>query len=157
MKKILVNVDSCSGCRRCEVLCAFAHENQFRPSIARINVVKEDIWGFDLPVFCSHCEDCSAVKNCPSKALYRNAKGLITVNEKNCSGCGNCVITCRLQAVRLDPGKQTPLLCDMCNGKVLCVQKCPTKALSYTDKAAKKLSPPGKVMKTTLRRWRIIA
>ena len=157
MKRILVNVDHCSGCRRCEVLCAFVHENQFRPSAARINVVKEDIWGFDLPVLCNHCEDCAIVNDCPAEALYRNANGLITVDEEKCSGCGKCARTCPLHAIRLHPDRLTPLLCDLCSGKPLCAEKCPTKALIYADTEAPKLQPPEKVMKNTLKRWRMSA
>lgn len=156
MKRIIVNVDSCSGCRRCEVICAFTHENQFRPSVSRITVLKEDIWGFDLPVLCDHCVDCTAIEKCPSKALYRNAKGLIAVEEEKCSGCGNCVRACRLNAIRLHPDKYTPLLCDLCGGKPLCLEKCPTNALTYTETTVPKL-PPDELMKTTLKRWKLIA
>lgn len=157
MKRITVNVDSCSGCRRCELICAFAHEKKFRPSVSRIGVVKEDLWGFDLPVFCNHCDDCTAVENCPSKALRRNAMGMITVNEQRCSGCGNCVKNCRLSAIRLHPDKHVPLFCDLCNGKPSCIEKCPTKALTFTETDGQKLQPWEEVMKTTLKRWRTIA
>ncbi len=157
MKRITVNVDNCSGCRRCEILCASAHGDKFRPSVARISVMKEDIWGFDLPVFCSHCEDCTAIESCPSKALHRNAEGLITLDEGRCSGCGNCETNCRLHAIRLHPDRQTPLLCDLCNEKPVCVKKCPTKALSYTDAAPQNPLPPSEVLKSALKRWKMLA
>jgi Fe-S-cluster-containing hydrogenase component 2 len=157
VKRITVNVDSCSGCRCCELICAFAHENQFKPSVSRISVVKEDAWGFDIPVFCAHCDDCTAAENCPSRALYRNAMGLITVDEQRCSGCGNCVKICSLNAIRLHPDKHMPLLCDLCGGKPLCIEKCPTKALTYTDTSKQALQRSEEIMKTALKRWRIVA
>lgn len=156
MKRIKVNVDACSGCRRCELICAFSHEKEFRPSLSRIKVVKEDSWGFDFPVLCDHCEDCPAMESCPSEALKRNTLGLITVNNERCSGCENCVRTCRLGAIRLHPDKHVPLLCDMCGGKPLCVDKCPTKALTYTEKSENQ-SRRDEVMKTTLKKWRMVA
>ena len=157
MKRIAVNVDNCSGCRRCEILCAWAHENQFRASVARVNVIKEDIWGFDFPVFCSHCEDCTAMKSCPSKALRRDAKGLITLNEHKCRSCGNCETNCRLHAIRLHPDKKVPLICDLCNGKPICVEKCPTEALTYVDAAPQNPMPSSEVLKCSLKRWKMLA
>jgi carbon-monoxide dehydrogenase iron sulfur subunit len=156
MKRISVNVDTCSGCRRCELTCAFAHEKKFRPSVSRINVVKEDSWGFDFPILCVHCDDCPAMENCPSEALYRNAAGLVAVDEERCSGCGNCVKACRLAAIRLHPDKHTPLLCDLCGGKPQCIEKCPTSALVCTETAGSQ-SRREEVMKTTLRRWGMVA
>ncbi len=156
MKRILVNVDRCSGCRRCEVLCGFAHENQFRSSVARVHVVKEDVWGFDLPIFCNNCDECAAISNCPSKALFRDTDGLVTVDEK-CNGCGSCVRACRFHAIRLHPDKRTPLFCDFCGGKPLCVEKCPTGALTFVETEFAEGSPADKVMKDTLKRWKVFA
>ncbi len=155
-KTIRVNVDTCSGCRRCELVCSFAHENRFRPSASRIAVVKEDSWGFDLPVFCDHCEQCPALESCPPKALSRNENGLILVDEEKCSGCGNCVKTCSLGAIRLDSVKHVPLFCDLCGGEPQCVKNCPTNALTYSA-TEEKQSPNDEVMKLALKRWRMVA
>ncbi len=156
MKRIRVNVDTCSGCRRCELACSFAHENRFKPSTSRITVVKEDSWGFDLPVFCDHCEQCTALDACPSKALLRNENGLVFLDEGKCSGCGKCVKTCSLGAIRLDSTRHTPLLCDLCGGEPQCVEDCPTKALTYAA-TREKQSPRNEIMKDALRRWRVVA
>ena len=157
MKRILVNVDRCSGCRQCEMVCSFSHENAFGSSISRITVMKEDIFGLDLPIICWHCSSCNAMENCPTEALERNEGGLIFVNEEKCIGCEICSKTCTIGAIKLHPKRCTPLICDQCGGKPLCVERCPTKALTYIKTEKQQPKPPNQVLEETLRRWRITA
>lgn len=157
MKRIIVDVDRCSGCRLCEAVCSFAHENLFGSSASRITVVKEDAFGFDLPVMCWHCSRCLPMETCPSKALKRKTGGLIYANEEECIGCGKCVETCLVGAIKLHPERHTPLICDQCGGKPICVRKCPTKALTYSETNVQRPKLPVKVLEETLRKWRIIA
>lgn len=156
MKRILADVDRCSGCRLCEAVCSFTHENHFGSSTSRITVIKEDGFGFDLPVLCGHCDHCNSMEKCPSKALERNAEGLIFVNEEKCTGCGKCAKACVVGAIKLHPEKFTPLICDLCGGKKSCVEKCPTRALTYTEAKMPQPKLHSKVLKETLRRWGII-
>ncbi len=157
MKRILVNVDRCSGCRQCEMICSFTHENAFGSSISRITVMKEDVFGLDLPIVCWHCSSCNAMENCPTEALERNEGGLIFVNEEKCIGCEICSKTCTIGAIKLHPKRSTPLICDQCGGKPLCVERCPTKALTYVEAEKQQPKLPNQVLEETLRRWRIIA
>jgi carbon-monoxide dehydrogenase iron sulfur subunit len=157
MKRIVADVDRCSGCRLCEVVCSFSHESLFGSSSSRISVVKEDVYGFDLPVACWHCTSCPALENCPSGAIERGSDGLIFVAEEKCVGCGKCVKLCRFGAVKLHPTKHTPLICDQCHGKPLCVEKCPTKALTFSEARKQRPKLPSKVLEETLKKWRIVA
>ena len=157
MKRILVNVDRCSGCRLCEMVCSFSHENAFGSSISRINVTKEDAFGFDLPVVCWHCNSCNAMENCRAEALERGEEGLVFVNEEKCVGCGECLEICMIGAIRLHPERNTPLICDHCGGNPLCVEKCPTKALTYTETEKQQPKLPNQVFEEALRSWGIIA
>lgn len=158
MKRILVNASCCSGCRRCEMICSFAHEREFGSSVSRITVLKEDFFGLDIPLVCWHCDPCKAMENCPSNALKRERSGLISVSEENCLGCGKCLETCALGAIKLHPLKKIPLICNQCDGAPLCVEKCPTKALAYLETEARQ--PPrslSRLVKETLKRWGIVA
>jgi Fe-S-cluster-containing hydrogenase component 2 len=139
------------------MVCSFTNENVFSPSLARITVMKEDCLGLDLPIVCWHCKPCKAMENCPTKALKRNVKGLVFVDEKKCVGCKKCSETCIVGAIKLHPEKRTPIICNLCNGRPVCVQKCPTKALAYIETEAHQPKLPNQVIKETLRRWRIIA
>lgn len=157
MKRILADVDRCCGCRLCEMVCSFSHEDSFGSSISRIDVIKEDGFGFDLPIVCWHCDPCKAMEKCPEEAIERTVGGLISVDEKKCVGCGECLAACTIGAIKLHPERKTPLICDQCGGKPLCVEKCPTKALTYTETEMQEPKVPNQVLEETLRRWRIIA
>lgn len=157
MKRVLANIDRCSGCRICEMVCSFAHENSFGSSTSRIIVIKEDAYGLDLPVICWHCNPCSVLENCSTKALERNEKGLIIANEKKCVGCGKCLETCIIGAIKIHPKSNVPLVCDQCSGKFQCIKKCPTKALTCIDTTVQQPKLPKQIMEEALRRWRVIA
>lgn len=157
MKRILVDVNRCSGCRLCEMACSFFHEKKFSSSLSRIRVMKEDIFGFDLPIVCWHCEPCVAMENCPAEAFERNGQGLISVNKEKCTGCGKCLETCIIEAITLLSKTKKPLICDQCGGAPVCVEKCPTKALTYIATDRKQPELPNQILEETLRRWRMIA
>lgn len=157
MKRILTDIGRCSGCRLCEMVCSFGKEDAFASSTSRITVLREDNFGLDLPIVCWHCNPCNAMENCPTKALERNEKGLVFVKEEKCIGCEKCSEACVIGAIKLHPEKGTPQICDQCEGRPLCVQKCPTKALTYIETEEQQPRLPNQVIRETLRRWGIIA
>ena len=67
---------------------------------------------------------------CPTGALYLNDKGILKLKEEKCIKCGVCLKTCPYHAIFQNPMDGTPLICDLCDGKALCVTKCPTNTLS---------------------------
>jgi len=79
------------------------------------------------------------------------------VNEEKCTGCGKCLETCIIGAIRLHPERKTPLICDQCGGKPLCIEKCPTKALRYIETERQQPKLANQIFKEALRRWGIIA
>jgi Fe-S-cluster-containing hydrogenase component 2 len=139
------------------MICSFSHENAFGSSISRITVVKKDVFGLDLPIVCWHCNPCNAMENCPMEALVRNEEGLIIVDEEKCVGCRKCMETCTIGAIRLHPKKNLPLVCDQCGGKPLCVERCPTKALTYVATKKRQPKSSSQILEETLERWGIVA
>jgi len=138
------------------MVCSFNKEDAFGSSFSRITVMKEDNFGLDLPIVCWHCHPCKAMENCPSEALERSKDGLVFSKEEKCVGCGKCLETCIIGAIRLHPERNTPLICNHCGGKPLCVQECPTKALTYMETETQQPKLPNQIIKETLRRWKII-
>ena len=157
MRRIVADVGRCSGCRLCEMTCSFSKEGAFASSTSRITVIKKDKFGLDLPIVCWHCNPCMALKNCPQGALERDEEGRIFVKEEKCVGCNICLDACVIGAIKLHPEKNIPQLCDQCGGRPLCVQECPTKALTYMETEEHEPRLPNEVFKDTLRRWGISA
>lgn len=153
MKRIIADVGRCSGCRICEMVCSFNKENEFSSSTSKITVIKEDKFGLDLPIVCWHCNQCPAIEKCPQEALERDKEGRIFVNEEKCVGCRKCIEACIIGAIKLHPEKKVPQICDQCNGSPLCVQKCPTKALTYVETEEQTPRMPNQVFEEILRMW----
>jgi Fe-S-cluster-containing hydrogenase component 2 len=79
---------------------------------------------------------------------------MITVNEEECVGCETCVDACSIGAINLHPRLRTPQICDLCDGNPLCVEKCPTKALTYVEtEVEEEPKPRDQLIRETLRKW----
>lgn len=156
LKRILADVQRCSGCRLCEMVCSFHKEHAFASSTSRMIVIRDDDSGLDLPIVCWHCDPCQAIEDCPTEALERNKGGLVFVDEEKCVGCKKCSEACVIGAIRLHPTRNTPQICDLCAGNPLCVQKCPVKALTYMETEEQQPKSPNQVAKEILRKWGII-
>lgn len=136
----------------CEMVCSFHHEGKFSPRLSRVTVVKEDKYGLDYLVFCHQCNPCPSISTCPSGALNRTKRGVIYVNGDACIGCGNCVNACIFDAIKPDENAK-PLVCDLCKGKPVCVEKCPTEALSFVE--TEEFYRHEEAFKNLLERWGI--
>jgi Fe-S-cluster-containing hydrogenase component 2 len=152
LKKIIIDAEKCAGCRFCEMVCSFHHEKKFNPKLSRVVVIKDDKYGLDYPIFCHQCEPCPSLSACPFSALNRIENGVIRVDKQECNGCGACVDSCLFNAVHLDETSK-PLICDLCGGKPICVDRCPTTALIFAEGG--KDEYPERVFKKLLSRWTI--
>ncbi len=154
MKRLLVNAAECAGCRYCEMVCSFQKEGRFSPSYSGVTVIKEDRYGLDYPLFCRQCDNCPPADACPEGALERDGNGVVTLNEEKCIGCGICAKVCTYGAVNM--GVSKPAICDLCSGEPACVERCPTKALSYEESDVY-TERPDVVFLELRRRWGIDA
>jgi len=130
--RLLVDPAVCSGCRACELACSFAHEGVFDPTVARIQIRKEEALGLDFPVACRQCGVASCVKACPTGALRRDPQTkAVLLDDNRCTGCGLCLEACPFGAIRRHPRTNLPLICDLCGGEPACVARCATGALRF--------------------------
>ena len=125
---IKCDVQSCVGCRMCEVACADHHFGAMSPALSRIRVAKIEQIGIDLAVACLGCAEKPCLE-CPTEALAVGEMGQIVVDHDLCTGCEECVTACPIGAVGFY--NDTPLFCDLCDGGTSCVDVCPTGALVY--------------------------
>lgn len=133
--KILVaNNEKCTGCRLCEMVCSVNKEGVSNPAMSSIHVIKWEMEGLYMPMFCQQCEEplCAAV--CPVNAIQRDESlGRLIVDKDLCIGCKSCISVCSLGGIGFNEQDKKVFRCDLCDGDPTCVKYCQTKALEYTD------------------------
>jgi carbon-monoxide dehydrogenase iron sulfur subunit len=128
-KIIVCDQEKCSGCGLCELACSVQKGKDFDPMKSRIRVARIEPF-IDAALACRFCEDPPCVTSCPRKALTQNTiTGAITVEENKCNGCCWCIEACEFGAITFCSSKKTVASCDLCDGKPLCIELCPRKAL----------------------------
>ncbi len=146
--RLLVDASKCSGCRRCELQCSFAHESRYWPEMSRVRVAKQESQGTDAPMVCRQCGTARCIETCPAGALRKDPQTQAVLLDKGaCLRCYACAAACPFGAIHEDI-EGFPLICDLCGGEPQCVQSCPTAALSFGragDQVAKpRFAQPGK-------------
>lgn len=145
---LVVNPVLCVGCRRCEIACGWNHEGDCGPTIARVKVAHNMMFGphgvrndyqeqhgecgdFALvPQTCRQCNVC--MSTCPQHAISVNpATGARVVDEDKCIGCGLCNRKCPQQTIKVVKSKHKSVKCDLCGGDPNCAQMCSTGAIKF--------------------------
>lgn len=141
------DASQCSGCKTCQIACKDKHDlpvglrwrNVYEIAggswLQKDNNWTSAIHSYNLSLACNHCEDPICMKKCPNKAIYKNDKGLVLIDEKRCMGCEYCKWACPYGALHLNSktGKMTK--CTLCadyleQGKMpSCVSACPMRVL----------------------------
>ncbi len=133
------NPKKCNGCVVCEYACSMEKEETFNPAKSRIRAVRLDTIS-NIAMTCRTCNDAPCVAACPNDALTQSTEDkTILVDERKCKGCGWCIQACEYGAITLHPGSKKAVVCDMCNGKPVCVEWCPESALSLKGKTTDKI------------------
>jgi len=72
------------------------------------------------------------MKACPEGAIIKNEGGVIAINIKKCTKCGECVAACPYGMMeQYDSGM--PYKCDLCGGSPACVEECNFGALMFKE------------------------
>ncbi|MCD6545473.1 MAG: 4Fe-4S dicluster domain-containing protein [Thermotogae bacterium] len=129
--KIVIDSNICTGCRVCELICAFVHTGSFSVENSRIHVEKDEFNGKDIPFLCLQCNEKYCISSCPTNALtVSDETGAVLVDENLCIGCGVCMKVCPYNAIKIHQRSKKALICDLCDGEPECVKRCPVGALS---------------------------
>ncbi len=139
MKKLVMNLGKCTGCRTCQSVCAMVHESELNYELARIQVIKDDRNGINASLPCSQCSKAACVEVCPMGAItYVPATGANVIDSDRCIGCQMCIMVCPIGAVsRIEKRGQTAVIkCDLCNGDPQCVKYCEPGAIRFEEPQA---------------------
>ncbi|MEM4550676.1 MAG: 4Fe-4S dicluster domain-containing protein [Sulfolobales archaeon] len=119
-KHIVLDLDKCTGCRICELVCSFYKHKKFSPKMSAIKVYYNyELYRAEGFTVCSQCGYC--VSHCPTGALAI-VNGIVVINYEICSGCLTCVKTCPIGALITVDGR--PFKCDLCFGNPYCAKYC---------------------------------
>ena len=137
MSKILfVDLEKCTGCRRCELACSMRHHGEYNPAKSRITVFGFAPAASYIPVFCTQCEEAWCRRICPAGAITKEeADGtwIVRVSEAKCVGCKICMMACPFGNMSFVSDRQKVQKCDLCDGEPECVTACPVDALQFKE------------------------
>ncbi|MGM0596680.1 MAG: 4Fe-4S dicluster domain-containing protein [Myxococcota bacterium] len=132
-KTFIINPEKCTGCRTCELTCAYTHTVNNQPGISRIRAFNtKPPMERGVPIVCLQCDSAACVEVCPVGALQRNQEtGAIDVDYERCINCHACYSACPFGNILIEPVNNRIAKCDKCGGDPQCVKFCPTNALEY--------------------------
>jgi Fe-S-cluster-containing hydrogenase component 2 len=93
LKFVFGDPEVCTGCMICVNVCSMRYSKVIGPRWSRVRAVRIEP-GLDFPLFCRNCEDAPCIAACPNNAISRTSKGIVIVNNKKCTGSGECVKAC---------------------------------------------------------------
>ena len=131
---IIIDLTKCTGCRRCETVCAFYHTGKVSNRIARIKVVNLYENGLDGPVVCQQCEERYCLQ-CPVDAISIGSLGQVIIAPTICTLCRTCERNCPIGAI--EQFNAFIYVCDLCGGRPKCVEACTEGAIIYVHPAPK--------------------
>jgi Fe-S-cluster-containing dehydrogenase component len=128
-KFVSADLEKCTGCGVCELVCALTRENVYNPKRSRIKILRL-FRLVNMSTVCRLCENPPCVTACSSDCLIQSQTGVIMVSEDKCDCCGWCIEACPYGAIVLNPEKETVMICDLCDGAPKCIEWCPEEALN---------------------------
>lgn len=141
---LMVDHRLCFGCYTCEVACKQENSLPVGPRWIRVITVgprkiEERLVMDFVPMTCKHCGKPACIEVCPTKAITKNPKGIVLIEENLCNGCKACIEACPFHAPQFNPSKGVVEKCNLCLSRIekglkpSCVQHCPAEAIYFGE------------------------
>lgn len=145
------NAELCTGCKTCMIACMDKHNAPKDVLWRRVlefsggewtpvgNAYEQTVFAYYVSIACNHCENPTCAAGCPTKAMHRDASGIVLIDQSRCIGCRYCEWNCPYGAPQFDPIKKKMSKCDFCIDYLeqglppACVAACPCRALDYGE------------------------
>ena len=139
VKRVVIDVDKCNGCRACEVVCSGFHAtprwSSTNPARSRIRVTRDPLEDIYLPVYAGEY----TAAECAGRDKY-------VIDGKEYDECAFCRAACPSRDLFKEPDSGLPLKCDMCESdpsleEPLCVTWCLADALVFETREEEVAAP----------------
>jgi Fe-S-cluster-containing dehydrogenase component len=133
---LVTDPTTCVGCRNCEIICSLSHDNECRPSLARIHIRYDPTKTLtslaDIPDICRQCNMADCYLACQYDALVIDPKtGARIIDPEKCQNCGECFAACPWNMIVQNEDAERYTKCDLCGGDPQCVEFCPASAIKF--------------------------
>ena len=129
-KVLLYDPQRCTGCRFCEIACAYHHFKQIDMGKAHLRVQFNEKGAEFEAIYCQHCDNPVCVASCPSEAIIKDKEtGWVKINPARCIGCKTCTFACPLSAPWFNAEYHASMKCDFCDGDPQCARVCSPQAM----------------------------
>lgn len=156
-REFLVDVDNCTGCNLCAISCKDEHvDNAYAPwSVPQpetgqfwVDVKPQERGELPrvrvsyMPTFCQHCADAPCIPVCSDNAIKTRDDGLVWIDPKACTGCGDCGPACPYDVIFFNDDANIAQKCTGCAHRVdqgllpRCVEACPHEAILFGNEGA---------------------
>ena len=121
--QLMIDHDSCWGCKTCEVACK--QENPTQDGVKLIAVSEDGpkrVNGKPYFVFhvnvCQHCDDPPCAEICPDDAIEKRTDGIVIMDYEKCGGCGACIEVCSYNVIDFDDKNNITPKCNLCHHRI---------------------------------------
>lgn len=143
-KGFYIDTTRCVNCKTCQVAC----KKKFKlPKGLLYRAVNSYEVGeypngrlYSVSHACNHCEDPACVRNCPTKAMYKDEQdGTVQHDDDRCIGCRACIMACPYGAPVFLEEKGIVNKCNACidtreeDGATTCEAACGMRAIEFGD------------------------
>ncbi len=132
MKKLLIDLDICSTCEECGMLCSYIQH----PANNGITTLREFA---HFAMICRRCDDAPCVNSCPWEALEMQPTNMLKRYMMRCTSCKSCSSGCPFGVIYPATIPFVIARCDFCLGRLkeqdlpICLESCTHGGIKYGE------------------------